>query len=81
MQKKYIVVDHLYYQSNTELLSYLNFLNSGNFCSIQFKPFWLPQLPLTGEQARSSTKKKQSQSYFVMLANKYGTTHTSASPK
>ncbi len=23
--------------------------DSGTFCCVQFKPFWLPQLPVTGE--------------------------------
>ncbi len=56
----------------TELLSYLN---SDNFCSIPFKPFWLPQLPVTGEKALSSTKKNLAGVIFVILANKYGTTY------
>ncbi len=53
-------------------------MNSGNFCSIQFKLFWLPQLPVTGEQTRSSTKtNKQTKAkiIFVILANKYVTTY------
>ena len=50
-----------------------------NFCVIQFKPFWLPQLPGTDEQARSSSKKNIARVISVILANKYGT--TSASPK
>ncbi len=56
MQKsKYSSWPLIYY---TELLSHLNVKNSDNLCSIRFKPFWLPQLPVTGEQAHSSTKKK-----------------------
>ncbi len=35
----------------------IRYSDSGNFCIIQFEPFWLPQLPVTGEQARSSNKK------------------------
>ncbi len=28
-----------------------------DFCGIQFKSFWLPQFPVTGEQVCSSSKK------------------------
>ncbi len=70
---------------NVELSTYLSFpllvgsilsnvirySDSGNFCSIQFKPFWLPQLPVTGKQAHSSNKKIIARVIFVMLANSW----------
>ncbi len=43
-------------------------------CSIQFKPFWLLQLPVTGEQA-AALPKNIARVIFVILANKYGTTY------
>ncbi len=46
--------------NNTEQLhSYLNFLSCDNFCSIEFKPFWLPQLPVNLQQALGSKKNKK----------------------
>ncbi len=39
--------------------------------SVLFQPFWLPQLPVTGEQASSSNKKIIARVIFVISANKY----------
>ncbi len=54
----------------------IRYSDRGNFCSIQFQPFWLPQLPVTGEQARSSNKKLMAGVIFVTLANKYWTMYS-----
>ncbi len=48
-------------------------MSNGNLCIIKFKPFWLPQLPVTLEQALS-TKTKIGWCYFCNLDNKYGVT-------
>ncbi len=47
-------------------------MSNGNLCIIKLKPFWLPQLPATLEQALSY--KKKGQCYFCYSDNKYGVT-------
>ncbi len=48
-------------------------MSNGNLCIIKLKPFWLPQLPVTLEQALSY-KNKIGQCYFCNSDNKYGVT-------
>ena len=48
-------------------------MSNDNHCSIKLKPFWLPQLPVTLEQALSY-KKKIGQCYFCNSDKKYGVT-------
>ena len=46
------------------------FLSSGNFCSIKFTPFWLPQLSVTFDNKLTATIRKV-RVIFVILANEY----------
>ncbi len=48
-------------------------MSNGNLCIIKLKPFWLPQLPVSLEQALSY-KKKIGQHYFCNSDNNYGVT-------